>query len=215
MNMQIMHNEIEQINAICDFIKKEINNLLNIKNHIVLAVSGGKSPVNLFKKLNQLDITWEKITIILVDERIVPINSADSNEYLIKNFLLKNKASKGTFISLLENKDNLEEIINSIDIAILGMGVDGHFASIFSDAKEYNEAISTNKTYLITNPVSANFSRISLSLSAIIKIPVLILSIAGKLKLNVINEAYKPLSEHYPINLLIQKRKDITIFWHD
>lgn len=214
MNIQIMSDEDEQVNAICNFIRKEVTNLLNIKNQIVIAVSGGKSPINLFKKLNQLDIAWEKITITLVDERIVPMESEDSNEFLIKNFLIKNKATKVTFISLLKNQNNLTNIVNYIDIAILGMGIDGHFASIFADAKEYNEAITTNNTYLITNPVSVNFSRISLSLNAILKIPALILSIAGKVKFNVINEAYKPLNTHYPINLLVQKRKDITIFWY-
>ena len=213
-------SEEEHIEKISSRLAQFINHTVKEKDYAVLAVSGGKSPIPLFKHLSKASLPWDKITIVLVDERVVDANSDDSNENLVKTYLLQNMAKSAKFIALM-NKDitniltQANSTIKEIDIAILGMGADGHTASIFPDCNELDSALDLNNpnTYIITNPLSAKYQRVSLTLRALINTPNLIITINGAEKLDIIEEAFQKNNKNYPISYLINQRSDINIYW--
>jgi 6-phosphogluconolactonase len=211
-----------QVEIIATQIHSLLCTILSKQDTATIALSGGKSPIPLLTKLSTLDLEWDRITVTLVDERVVPTNHDDSNENLIRKHLLKNKASNASFIGLIcLNDSNIinEKVyhLNNIDIAVLGMGTDGHTASIFPDCSEFTQAIdmNNNDAYILTNPISANYQRISLTLKALSNIKNLILSINGNEKLNILNEAAKIENKNYPISYLLKQRPDINIYWHE
>jgi 6-phosphogluconolactonase len=204
------------------YIETKVNLLLSQQEYVTIAVSGGKSPIKFLNQFSHSNLNFNKIIFTLVDERIVDTNSEDSNQKLIQENLLINNAANAKFISLYDNlssKNQLTTKLNSqqfkIDIAILGMGEDGHFASIFPCCNELNIALDLKQTnqFLITSPKSAKYDRISLSLAAIIKIPTLILSIQGQVKLNVLTKANQEVNTIHPISHLLQAREDLEIFY--
>ena len=97
-----------------DFSKTIIDKLekaIEKKGEAVLLVSGGNTPKPLFEKLRTFDISWNKVKIGLVDERWLDGKHEDSNAKLVKEYLLKDKASKALFIPLYqENLDPLKSI---------------------------------------------------------------------------------------------------------
>ena len=215
MNIHSFGSQSEQIEAIIQRIHHSILQILKVKSNVTIAVSGGNSPIPLFNKLSQVNLPWNKINITLVDERIVDPSSPDSNEHLVRKYLLKNSAINANFIGIISPADSTKKLINgfNIDIAILGMGEDGHTASIFPDCKEYNQAIDLNNEYgyIVTRPISAKHERLSMTLSHIIQVPELILNISGAIKFNVLNESVR--NTDYPIHYLIKARDDLQVYY--
>ncbi|MCI5139356.1 MAG: 6-phosphogluconolactonase, partial [Candidatus Electrothrix sp. AR1] len=107
-----------------------------------LAVSGGSTPKPLFKLLSDVDIPWQDVVITLVDERWVDPSDPASNEQLVRQYLLQNRAAAATFIGLKNSsptaaqgeaqcEQELRRIPRPFTVLILGMGNDGHTASLF------------------------------------------------------------------------------------
>jgi len=222
MNLNIFATATEQDIAIIEYITQIINQLLQTQENVTIALSGGTSPISLLKKLSTVNLPWKKITLTLVDDRVVPITDPDSNENLVRTHLIKHKAKKARFVGLVnQNSDQSvglnERTCAKIDLAILGIGEDGHTASIFPDCPEIFAALDINNPnhYIITNPKSAKYQRISLTLSSLVQIPHLILRINGELKLKIIKEAILGNNQNYPISYVLTKRPDLKIYWHE
>ncbi len=216
------NNQTAQTTAILNQIKTTCDLLLQKQDHITIAVSGGRSPIPFFKVLSMLDIPWQKITITLVDERVVDTTCEDSNENLVKTYLLKNKALNTKFIGLVNmsyTEQEMLEYVNrhvpTIDIIILGMGEDGHTASIFPDMDEFQKAISLQNPdkYIITHPKSAKYTRISLTLREIIATQLIILSISGDKKYQVYQKAITNTTPSFPISYLFHHKKDVMMYY--
>ena len=93
----------------------------------------GNSPLPLYDNLSKKDLDWSKVSIFLGDDRVVPSNHSDSNNHLIHLHLLKNNASSASFYPLNDSKIAIEDIRRPFDVVLLGLGNDGHFASLFPD----------------------------------------------------------------------------------
>ncbi len=223
MQFHQFSNSDNQVEELSNYITAKLNDTIKTKGRAVIAVSGGKSPINLFKKLSCAAIEWEKVTITLVDERFIDTTDNDSNEKLVRTNLLINNAATAEFIGLVTTRNIVASTANAnlqvpqIDIAILGMGEDGHTASIFPCCAEINTILDTEFTtshYVITTPESAPHKRIGLSLSAILEIPNLILSINGETKLDILHKAAEISNAKYPISYVLSNRKDLQVFWY-
>ena len=111
------------------------------KGRACLVLSGGRSPVPFLDQLASAELDWAKVTVSLADERWVPVEHADSNAGLLARHLFKGPAAKARFIGLYQNAGNLEVAAEQadqalaelppIDVLVLGMGDDGHTASLF------------------------------------------------------------------------------------
>ena len=115
--------------ALATDVANALQHHVRIKGSACLAVSGGTTPKLFFETLSRIDIPWSKITITLVDDRQVPDTNPRSNAKLVRDNLLQNRAAGAEFVPLFENPD--AENVATLDVVVLGMGTDGHTASLF------------------------------------------------------------------------------------
>ncbi len=116
-----------------------------------LVVSGGRSPVAFFQALAKEALDWPKVTVSLADERWVPVEHGDSNEALVRRHLLQGAAAKARLVGLYRNAPSLDAAaleaeraladLPPIDVLVLGMGDDGHTASLFPDSPNLAEGL--------------------------------------------------------------------------
>ena len=211
---------------IVNILKEQISN----KGVATLLVSGGNTPKALFEKLSNMDISWDKVKIGLCDERWIHSNEKDSNANLVKNFFLKNYAKEAKFIGMyLENISSYDaqktcskiyqEELYPFDIVILGMGTDGHTASLFPNNVKLEEAFDINSEDLCISmtPCTASYDRMSLNLKAILSAKNIFLHIEGKSKLKVYNDALENNDKfNTPIvSVLNNNIKNIEVFYYE
>ncbi|KTD65855.1 6-phosphogluconolactonase [Legionella shakespearei] len=181
-------------------LKNILCEAIALRDHAYLVVSGGKTPVELFKLLAQTPLPWDKVTVTLADERCVKADDADSNERLVKDFLLQHHAEKARFISLYDGQsdsanhlDTVESNIASLptfDAVILGMGEDGHTASLFPCSDELASALNDEaKALLYIQPKTARHKRISLSKPRLINSRIIFIQLIGQKKRSVLSQA--------------------------
>lgn len=178
-------------------LKQILSDAVMQRGHAYLVVSGGKTPAELFKMLANLDIPWDKVTITLADERCVPMDDQHRNERMVKQFLLQNQAKNAHFLSLYNEHDKriatIEQAIASLptfDAVILGMGEDGHTASLFPDANELSQGLADNAAaVLFVTPKMAPHLRVSLSKKRLMDSRVIFFHLLGESKLAVLHRA--------------------------
>ena len=193
-----------------------------------LAVSGGRTPIDLFRALSTSDISWEFVTVTLVDERWVEPSDDDSNEKLVRSYLLKDKAAAASFLGMknsaltaLEGEAECEKDIGKVarpfDALVLGMGMDGHTASLFPGASRLAEAtkMDPGRLCMAIAPINASHERMSLTLPAVLSARKIFLHITGDEKKKVLKKAFEegPASE-MPIRFILRQEKTpVEIFW--
>ncbi|MEY3586309.1 MAG: 6-phosphogluconolactonase [Bacteroidota bacterium] len=198
--------EVDLAQRIAAILRSEIEN----KGTASLLLSGGSTPKNLYQKLGEIDLDWSYVHVGLVDERFVPQDSPFSNETLIRENLMTGVASNAHFHSMvidpLNYDDNLQlaltenEVFRNTDVIILGMGDDGHTASLFPNDVLSDEA--TISTSLMANTTSPNepSQRITFCGPILQKGKHLFLMITGGKKLEVLSESQE---KNYPIDHFI------------
>ncbi len=198
------------------------------KGRAVLVVSGGSTPVPLFEELSGQDLDWKKVYVTLADERWVPPSDPDSNEALVRRHLLKGKAAGAKFIGLYNGassalegekacQERLGEIISRIDVLVLGMGNDGHTASLFAGAERLKEAVDMGqkRPCIAIRPGDAPHERMTLTLNTLLKARHIFLVITGEEKRRVIEKALSqgPMEE-MPIRFVLAGSSvPVSIHW--
>ena len=193
-----------------------------------LAVSGGSTPVVLFKHLAGMDIPWQDVVVTLVDERWVEPTENDSNERLVQNHLLQSKAAAATFIGMknaaptaaageAECERRLQKAPLPFDVLILGMGGDGHTASLFPGADKLAAAteMDSGRSCMGLAPLTAPHERMSLTLPAILNSRQIFLHIVGQDKKHVLKKANTdgPARE-LPIRFILRQQiTPLSIYW--
>lgn len=164
-----------------------------------LLVSGGNTPRPMFAKLSEIDIEWSKVDIALVDDRWVKTDDDASNEKMAGEALLINKAAAANFIGMKTEHDDafaavpavtekLSGLKTPFDVVILGMGEDGHTASIFPCCAQLDEALTTQDVIMATEPTTAPHQRMTFTRSALMNSKQLYLHLVGGNKETVLND---------------------------
>lgn len=194
---------------VIELITKNLSSSLNKYQNASIAVPGGTSPIKIFNELSKQKLDWSNIQITLVDDRLVDPNNDHSNQKLINDYLLKNAAEKSKFFPLNKNLIKDDNFKFPLDICLLGIGNDGHFASLFPNMIN-NTNMLDPKSKSSINEVKANgnpfIPRISMNLSLILSSNLIILLIKGKLKQEVLREAYN--NKNIPLYYLLKYRKN-------
>ncbi|WP_173236085.1 6-phosphogluconolactonase [Legionella antarctica] len=181
-------------------IKEILEKAVNQRGQAYLVVSGGKTPVDLFGILAKKKLPWDKVTITVADERCVGADDIDRNELLVKHFLLQHEAKGAKFLSLYDEHthpaDSLKKtagVIASLpifDAVILGMGEDGHTASLFPCSNELAQGLDDNsEAVLYVTPQTALHQRVSLSKKRLLDSRIIFLHLVGQKKRSVFNQA--------------------------
>ena len=192
---------------IVKLISDRLNSSIENEGSASLVLSGGSSPIRIYEELSNVDISWSRVFLTLVDDRFVNPDHKDSNQKLLYNHFIKNKAKDIKFFPLTKNFLKKTNFKKPFDITLLGMGEDGHFASLFPDMINDNDAFDLNESpkILITPPQGNPYlPRITMNLSLIMKSINIVLLIKGKAKQDIFNKAKK--DEDLPIHYLIKNR---------
>ncbi len=139
------------VQSVVDRISGELKTALADRGQATLMLSGGSTPSPIYQALSQVDIDWANVRIALVDERWVPLDHAGSNEALLRKNMLINKASVAQYQPIQQPAANPFEPewsrhfdgMAPFDVVVLGMGPDGHTASLFPHAKGLDHALTT------------------------------------------------------------------------
>lgn len=193
--------------AAVHFIAQKIEECLRHQSHCRIALPGGNTPALCLQKLSRLALPWEKIEWYMGDERCLPIGHAERNDTMVSKTLFNGQGpSKKQFFPIkaeLGAKKAAEEYqaqieaFDALDIVILGMGEDGHTASLFPNNKALTNQDSVVAVFNAPKPPQ---ERVSLGLNTLIKAKYRIVLASGEGK----KEALKKLTmgEKLPIGLI-------------
>jgi 6-phosphogluconolactonase len=202
MHYQFIPTESEDsflLNAI-EFLNHRIENAIKDHDHCTIGLCGGSTPTQVYEALGTLSLPWEKISFFLLDERYTPKTHPDSNQKMIRETLLKHATIPEENLHFPNTALPMEECLSdytdqllmlfahrSPDIAIIGMGDDGHITSLFPPLM--GDAL--NDGLLVLHTTTDKFAvhdRISTSLNALCSAESRLFLIKGQTKKDVWDE---------------------------
>ena len=206
---------------------------IQARGFAVLSVSGGKSPVALFEALRVIDIDWSRVRVTLVDERCVPRIHPDSNALLVQTHLLQDLAAKAQLVFMVTNATEPLESPTTLakaaglalnaagiaDVLVLGMGADGHTASLFPEAPNLDEALDLRNTQICAAielknpPANAPYARITQTLPQILSARHIVLPLTGADKLHTLQQAWPHAKASLPISFVLQQNQTPVALW--
>lgn len=212
-------NTAAQARQLAEAVAAQLRHAIATRGHALLAVSGGKSPIALFEHLRQQPLDWASVTVLLVDERCVPHTHADSNTALVRQHLLQDGAAAATFVTFFDTLDAIDTLAAAanqrlaalhwpLDVAVLGMGEDGHTASLFPAAPGLDTALHTTAHVAWVRPDAighAPHPRLTLTLPTLQAARQLHLSLAGPAKQAVYRQALARPDAALPVSLLLHR----------
>lgn len=225
-------HEFADQQALCRKLSQRICTALQVaiatQGRASLVVSGGKTPVPLFAALSEISMEWDRVFITLADERWVEVSDRESNEASVREHLLRDQAEdahfhglKNSHASAVDGEKECEEGLALLpvpfDIIILGMGPDGHTASLFPGAARLSDALDmgSGRLCMVMTPVTAPHDRMTLTLPALLDSRQIYLHLSGKEKRNVYERALGGDSaEEMPIRAVLgQDTVPVDVYW--
>lgn len=204
-----------------------LDKAISKKGQALLAVSGGSTPKQLFQELSTRALAWNKVTIILVDERYVSPDDPRSNEKLVRENLVIDKASEANILGFwmdnytihdaMKALDSKFQNMNDIDVVVLGMGLDGHTASFFPDGNNLAAALnpSCSNAIMDMEAEGAGEPRLTLTLPPIMKAQFHVLHIEGHEKHEALQQAMSEETDHIlPIRSVVKAvEMPMHLYW--
>lgn len=212
--------------AAADLLAGALRRALEKSDEASLVVSGGITPQECFLNLSRQVLDWSRVTIVPSDERWVEPHNASSNEHLIHTRLMLGPASAARLLSFYLEELEAEEAPEVITIGLnrlarpfactlLGMGEDGHFASLFPDFEGLEQALDPDNIDQCVEVKTAGspYLRISLTLSALLDSSTIVLLFFGDAKRRVFEAAAAGDSAYPVAALLSQCKVPVTVIW--
>ncbi len=212
--------------AAAEHIAAALRLRLSDQDDVAFVVTGGTSPARCYSHLASLQLEWSHVQVLLSDERWVPASDDNSNERLIRETLLVEHAADAELLPFysvdstaaqrcLELNDLLPALPLPFVCSLLGMGEDGHIASLFPDAENLAAGLDADNADWCV-PVTSSASphpRVSLTMKALLSSAEIVLLFFGESKRDVYEQA-KGKNSTLPVStLLSQKRAPVHVFW--
>ncbi|WP_312933669.1 6-phosphogluconolactonase [Pseudomonas sp.] len=204
-------------------VAQRLRSAIEHKGHACVVLSGGRSPVPFLEQLAQQPLDWSKVTVSLADERWVPVEHDDSNAGLLARHLLQGPAAQATFFDLYQPAADLEHAaqladtalaeLPPIDVLVLGMGDDGHTASLFPGSPQLSEGLdpqSPRRCLPMLAP-SVPHQRLSMTRALLASAAFTALSVQGPGKLAALRAALAADAQTMPIHAFLHDPLDI--YW--
>jgi 6-phosphogluconolactonase len=219
----------EMADAVAGDIGFIIESAIDARGAAVIALAGGKTPIPIYEKLAKAKIDWKRVTIIPGDDRIVPLGDPLSNVTAIGKIFIPKGAR---VLPLVSDKAPdykaagrsadalLQDVHWPLDLCLLGVGGDGHCASIFP-GPDYDEALNGPKERRALGvmpdplPPEAPVARVTLSRAAIVSARALMIAFTGEAKKDVLEAAIEQgASSPYPVGrVLADVELPVDIHW--
>jgi len=168
-----------------------------------------------------------ELVLTLADERWVDVSSKDSNEAMVRKTLLTGAAVEANFVPLknstasaLEGQQTCNDIIASLsrpfDVVILGMGEDGHTASLFPGIARRALDTSSSESCISVNPENASHERMTLTAAALLDSRKIVFHITGSKKWQIYQDSVSGESlEDYPVSIFLnQNQVPVCVYWN-
>jgi 6-phosphogluconolactonase len=217
------------VQALADDMAAQLRRAVEARGRALIAVSGGNSPKPLFERLSQAVLPWDRVTVAQVDERWLPVTHPDSNARLIAEHLLRGPAAAAHFVPMKtgaetpqagqpECEARLRALPQPFDLVLLGMGDDGHTASLFPHAPELADGLRSQGPMCIAvqapSPPQAPYPRMSLTLAGLAAARRWVLMLQGRGKLDTLRRAQQPGPvEELPIRALLRHSSPALEIW--
>lgn len=196
------HRE-QQADRLAGLVGGQLQTALQQNGVAKLAVPGGTTPAPFMQALAHADLDWSHVHVTLTDERQVPADNARSNAKLLRENFLE-QGAEAQFHGLFDgDSGNLPAVSRDVqqsclplDVCVLGMGVDGHFASLFPEAEQLMQGLDPTNPDVVLAITAHNIPepRLSLSLGAILSATHIHLLITGTAKKQVLEQAQAELA---------------------
>lgn len=210
--------------AAADRIAILVEARLAYDDHATIVVSGGSTPGHSFSVLSEKPLDWQNVQVALSDERWVPPDHDDSNEKLVRDSLLINLAMAGEVLSIYDAQATVAERCDTLQPAMpergfacsmVGMGADGHFASLFPDADSLEAGLDPDGSalYIPVVTTASTHPRVTMTLGALLRSDEIILLFFGTEKFDIYEQAKASTSGLPVAHLLAQKRAPVHVYW--
>ena len=220
----------EMFSTLAGEIVVRLNTAVVSRGQASLVVSGGTTPEALFAELSERDAPWDRVWITLCDERWIPPAEDGSNEKMVRAKLLRGKAAAAHFVSLKTEDAKPETAQTAVearisampkpfDVLLVGMGDDGHIASLYPDSPELKTILDTKPAALVhaahAQSAAATGDRMTLTLRAILdsKWIVILIKGDGKMKTYKLAKSGSDVSKMPVRALLSQSAVPLETFW--
>jgi 6-phosphogluconolactonase len=207
--------------AAADAVLAALTDALATRGHASLVGTGGRSPGPVYDRLAKAPIDWAHVAVTLSDERHVDTDSPNSNAHLLRERLFVGHAATAQYLPLTDYAEPALKKLTPFDAVILGMGEDGHIASLIPGSPVLAQGMDPKGAALTAESPegfgSPPVARITLTLSALLQSRAIFLLIAGEAKRQVIERAAAPgigAGEDFPVRAILnQDRVPVRIFW--
>lgn len=214
--LEIFSDASDMADAAARAIEAQLSAGLAARRRASLVATGGRSPGPVYDRLKDADLDWGHVAVTLSDERHVDIDSPNANVRQLRERLLVGPAAKARYLALTDYAEPALKLLMPFDAVLLGMGEDGHIASLIPGSPVMAEAMDpAGKALVAESPEgfgSPPVARITLTLAALLQSRAIFLLIAGEAKRQVIADALA--GADLPVrSILDQDRVPVRIFW--
>ena len=218
------------IDALFKLIVDDLERSLQQKDGASLLLSGGSTPTPLYRRLATADLQWDKVQLALIDERWVSTDHAASNEKLVRDSLIQDKAANAHLTGmknaarsaaegLADCNNSYAKLPGPYTLGLLGMGNDGHTASLFPQATGLEQAIASTQYCAAIrarrSEVTGDYlDRMTMTPNAILQSERLILLITGEDKWSKL-KAVENIEDTTlaPVSIFTQSSKLLEVYW--
>lgn len=229
MKVQVLPDSSAMSRKAAEMFSNFSNQYIEEKGRMAVAVSGGSTPIKLYSLLGsgnyKKQIDWRNMHFFLVDERFVPHDHSDSNYSVLRENLLSKipippenihtvrTELSSTPVAAAAYEEEIKDFFRvsgyglpEFDLVILGIGEDGHTASLFPGSESLNEK---NRLAIPVNDQAHNFPRITLTLPVINKAKNIIFLVSGERKAMIVKRVIENRDTSLPASLVHQEQGNL------